>query len=414
MTTPTAITGSICLMDKSEFVISKFSKSQEINLIEKRRSKRWTEVDGLNANTTDSYTFSYYDILSTASSIFMRAIAVCISIKLAYSYYEPPRQLNYFIWTAICIVMPMFITTLIHANMCYQDGKFGKGFVKSFKTLWLIFLSSFMFRYWNVLVYSIKCKRAQLNGCKDLQLKYYKMAIKEESDVAFIRLFECFLEAAPQKILQISIVLNFVDEEITPMQIIAICSYFGSMAWCLAAYHRYNRYSQIDKSDISTQGFILQLGWHFCTSVSRTLCIAFVASLFPLWTIVACLSHAFLFGFVTFIVERPVFASTSCLNFLFCLILGVVYLFTYISVKDASTKYKYLIYYIICFTENIICIALFMSFASSNLFQWTYLFYSLCAMALVFYIFGLTFMIIYYTCFHPKKTARKSKLVNNN
>lgn len=42
--------------------------------------------------------------------------------------------------------------------------------------------------------------------------RYYKLNIREESDVAFIRLFECFLEAAPQKILQISIVLGHIDK----------------------------------------------------------------------------------------------------------------------------------------------------------------------------------------------------------
>lgn len=37
--------------------------------------------------------------------------------------------------------------------------------------------------------------------------RYYKCTAKEESDIALIRLFECFMETAPQKILQISIIL---------------------------------------------------------------------------------------------------------------------------------------------------------------------------------------------------------------
>lgn len=39
----------------------------------------------------------------------------------------------------------------------------------------------------------------------------YDLLIKEDSDVALIRLFECFLESTPQKILQISIILSGED-----------------------------------------------------------------------------------------------------------------------------------------------------------------------------------------------------------
>lgn len=37
--------------------------------------------------------------------------------------------------------------------------------------------------------------------------RYYELLIHEDSDVALIRIFECFLESAPQKVLQITILL---------------------------------------------------------------------------------------------------------------------------------------------------------------------------------------------------------------
>lgn len=42
-------------------------------------------------------------------------------------------------------------------------------------------------------------------------IRVHQKLIKEDSDVALIRLFECFLESAPQKILQISIILSGED-----------------------------------------------------------------------------------------------------------------------------------------------------------------------------------------------------------
>lgn len=68
-----------------------------------------------------------------------------------------------------------------------------------------------IFRYWKTLIYTLRCKWAENKNNKLEQKKYYDLLISEDSDVALIRIFECFLEAAPQKILQISIILSGED-----------------------------------------------------------------------------------------------------------------------------------------------------------------------------------------------------------
>lgn len=74
---------------------------------------QWMEVDTVRRAGA---TISYAEICSTAISIVMRAITVYINVKLATDYCRQGHQ-DYFIWTVICIVTPMCVTILIHANM---------------------------------------------------------------------------------------------------------------------------------------------------------------------------------------------------------------------------------------------------------------------------------------------------------
>lgn len=64
------------------------------------------------------------------------------------------------------------------------------------------------------MVCTLKCKMAEIRNDQQNQKKWFDRLTNEESDVALVRIFECFLEAAPQKILQISIILSG-EEDIT-------------------------------------------------------------------------------------------------------------------------------------------------------------------------------------------------------
>ena len=86
--------------------------------------------------------------------------------------------------------------------------------------------------------------------------------MREEADVALVRIFECTLETTPQKILQIAIILQ--DLEITELQIVALILYFGSMAWCIVFYNRYNRFLQKDKEQMTATAVFLQFLFNFC------------------------------------------------------------------------------------------------------------------------------------------------------
>lgn len=86
-------------------------------------------------------------------------------------------------------------------------------------------------------------------------IKYYTLMVYEESDAALLRLFECFMESAPQLVLQIYILLKdphaiqlnerriVEDEWVDPiLKTTILCASvlasLISLAWALVVYHR--------------------------------------------------------------------------------------------------------------------------------------------------------------------------------
>lgn len=133
---------------------------------------------------------------------------------------------------------------------------------------------------------------------------------------------------------------------------------------------------------------ILSHLWFCIFVVSRTLCIAYVASVLPVETIVVCAVHACLCGSVVFVVDSPAIAESRFMNYLYCLCFGVVYLFIFVPLKDAPTKFKYAIYLTFCLLQNIIACALYIP-----------LYISIAITAL--YTVGILLLIFYYSSCHP-------------
>lgn len=69
-------------------------------------------------------------------------------------------------------------------------------------------------RYYDTLIYALKARNCEKVGDRNGQKRYYFKMLKEDQDVALLRIFECFLEAAPQQVLQLTILLKHYDSDI--------------------------------------------------------------------------------------------------------------------------------------------------------------------------------------------------------
>lgn len=66
--------------------------------------------------TEQDYIVTYCDIFWTIISVFGRIISIGITINVAYNYYIND-QINYFVWTVSCFVIPMLVTTFLQISM---------------------------------------------------------------------------------------------------------------------------------------------------------------------------------------------------------------------------------------------------------------------------------------------------------
>lgn len=340
----------------------------------------------------------------------VKLISVLVNIYLAYEYFDHGHY-NFFWVTLMCVVVPAFVTVALNVYMYQEDVKENTIKRKSwYNALVTVVLLPFFLRYWQSFVLSVQCKRAELRKDRETQKMYFNLLTKEDSDVALIRIFECFLEATPQKVLQITIFLMSPDE-LRLSQGLSIFSSFTSITWCMASYYRCIRSAQTDKKPISLQGSIMQCCWHFCITVSRITSICIIASIFLSYTFMASILHALVMTVWIYIWDRSPFCADKCGNgLLFSVALGFVYIFAYILPREGDTRYRYLVYYIICGMENLAAVILYSIFIPDTVHHINTSIL-LCVLSIVPFILGIIFMVIYYQYFHPNITARRD-LIN--
>jgi hypothetical protein len=254
------------------------------------------------------------------------------------------------------------------------------------------------------LIYQIKSLRAQRNKDEEKQRLYYKLMVMEESDVALIRIIEMFLDSCPHKIIHMTAIVNSGFNP-TYAQILSLSSAFSGFAWSMAAYQRCIRLAQPDKRQLSFAGICCQCVWHFLVTFSRVLSIVLLTSVFPYYSLIGIASHAFLMTLWVFLLDRSKFCSyTSVHSFVFSMIFGAVFIFTYILMKETKNTFsRYLFFYCLTGIENLIAIIIFFMSTTISI----EIAYSLSILPILSFVCGIGAMIFYYKYLHPNILSRR-------
>uniref|UniRef100_A0A1L8D9B2 XK-related protein n=2 Tax=Nyssomyia neivai TaxID=330878 RepID=A0A1L8D9B2_9DIPT len=335
----------------------------------------------------------------------MRIVSFGVTVFVAIEY-NGRGNANYMAYTLSCWLIPWLLTLLISCEVRARDESLlSKRKDCCTNLLWVILLN--ILRFWESSIYSVKYWLARRRQQNERATKYYKKLVQAESDETFLRIFDCFCEAAPQKILQIAIYLSG-EEALTVWQGCLLVNCIIHMSYTLGSHQKCLRLATPGKKQIGCCGQIFHLIWNLSMSITRILAIALCASIAPQWTLIGCIVHVLIFGLYIFITDgrnHNLCSYNFFTKFLFSLTIGTIFLFHLIPVKEGPTRYKYATFYTICFVENVTCLIFYYFYTDWKLMP-IYLFYTFAGAIILGFFLGITFQIIYYTCFHPNVTAK--------
>ncbi|KAM9350515.1 XK-related protein 7 [Symphorus nematophorus] len=225
---------------------------------------------------------------------------------------------------------------------------------------------------------------------------YYWRMMFESADISMLRLLESFLKSAPQLVLQLSIMIQ--ARQVLPLQGLSASASLISLAWMISSYQKVLRDSRDDKLPMTYKAVIVQILWHLFTIGARTLAFALFASVFQLYFGIFIVAHWCIMTFWIIQGETD-FCMSKWEEIIYNMMVGIVYVFCWFSVREGRTRCRMLIYSLTVFIENVALTTAWYLYRGSL----TSDFYAVIMVCVVAssYALGTFFMFVYYCLLHP-------------
>ncbi|KAL6482969.1 hypothetical protein MHYP_G00078410 [Metynnis hypsauchen] len=224
---------------------------------------------------------------------------------------------------------------------------------------------------------------------------YWRMMF-ESADISMLRLLETFLKSAPQLVLQLSIIVQ--TSQVLPLQGLSASASLVSLAWMVASYQKALRDSRDDKLPMSYKAVVVQMLWHLFTVGARTMAFALFVSIFQLYFGIFIVAHWCAMTFWIIQGETD-FCMSKWEEIIYNMMVGIVYVFCWFSVREGPTRCRLLLYSLIVLAENVALTAAWYLYRGPR----TSDFYAVVVVCVVAcsYALGTFFMFVYYCLLHP-------------
>lgn len=243
------------------------------------------------------------------------------------------------------------------------------------------------------------------------ETNFYKSVVSQRSDLSIIGLFNAFLEDAPQLLLQLYIVVSrggFNTASIRDIWVaISSCVSLILFSYSVMNFTKWQRAGKEDSAQVPWYSAILIIGWRLCLLVSRMISLVLFASVCKEWLFLFLFLHGLVMFFLLLSQKLELFSDSPWKQLFIRLIMAYITIYCYFSIEGKQTRRWVITFYTIVFVEN------------SSLFLIWYYFggyhgkigYFLLGAEWGSFVLGLLFMVLYYGCFHPKRSRPQDFLL---
>ncbi|XP_071999902.1 XK-related protein 5 isoform X2 [Engystomops pustulosus] len=219
----------------------------------------------------------------------------------------------------------------------------------------------------------------------------------KQGDLSLLRLMEALLQALPQLLLQTYKYMTQERADVYAVSSALLC--LLSLSWALVSFSHFLCLLRPGHLCLPWASVLCQLLWRMGMIGTRVMALVVFARVHHFWVFAVGGGHWLVMSF-WLVAQQTDVISTPCYWRLFNILLGAVYVFCFINVRDGPSRYRVAIFYVIMLLENCILLLLATDFLQGAV--WSKVKLSVAVMS--GFLIGCAALIIYYTLLHPKST----------
>ncbi|XP_047525259.1 uncharacterized protein LOC125063066 [Pieris napi] len=231
-------------------------------------------------------------------------------------------------------------------------------------------------------------------SCKNFELLKSQKLLIQRNDLSLLHFLYVFTGTIPQIILQTHGIVVLNENYYT--KVFSLTASIASVSWACVTYIYSTMW--ISSDEINWLALLLKLLWYFGTLIGRISALFLFSIIFGVWTLIPLGLHwsAMTFWIIT---QKTTFCPNKFEETLYNAVMGFVYCFCFINIKEGKTRYRLLLFYTLMVTQNMGSVLLFMLLSEKQRHPWSIASTSLVVVGTVA---GICAMVIYYRYYHSK------------